>query len=90
MGDGTSAFFTENVVEESGSTIKNVTMTAEGEDQEAKLYSRKMRKEQERIARKFKVITPAEFEAAMAAMPAISGSANGGQNGRPAENDSWC
>lgn len=84
MGDGTSAFFTENIVEDSGPSIKNVTMTAEGEDQESRLYTRKMKKEQERIARKFKVITPAEFDAA------VKGSANTAQNGRPAENDSWC
>ena len=84
MGDGTSAFFTENVVNDSSSTLKNITMNVEGEEQETKLYSRKMRKEQERIARKFKVITPAEFEAA------INGSANVMQNGRPAESDSWC
>ena len=45
--------------------MRNIMMNADGEEQEARLFSRRMKKEQERIAKKFKVITPAEFEASL-------------------------
>ena len=59
-------------------------MSADKEEQEQRLFNRRMKKEQERIAKKFVVITPAEFEVA------LSQSANMAPNGRPIENDSWC
>ena len=40
-------------------------MSADKEEQEQRLFNRRMKKEQERIAKKFVVITPAEFEAAL-------------------------
>ena len=58
-------------------------MSGEGEEQENRLFSRKVKKDQERIAKKFKVITPAEFEAGNS-----SHSNTGPKEGRPAE-DSW-
>ena len=64
LGEGTSSLYTEKV-ENQSATLKNILMNTDKEEQEARLISRKMKKEQDRIAKKFKIITPAEFEASL-------------------------
>ena len=84
LGDGTSAFFTESMMNDQSSTLKNIMTNADGDEKEARLFSRKIKKEQERMAKKFKIITAAEFEAS------FNQPASTAPNGRQVENDSWC
>ena len=83
LGENTSHLYTEDVANQSA-TLKNILSNTDKDEQEARLISRKMKKEQERLAKKFKIISPAEFEAS------LNQPTNMAQSGRAHENDSWC